>query len=78
MALEVLADLLEGAGRIVAKLTNDVLIEFICKGTGYFICKCFKQRINPDGLTAFIVGFGFWLVVVVSGFYLYAFIQHQS
>ena len=78
MALESLGELLEVAGRFVLKMLNEVLIEFLCKGTGYLICKRFNRQIDPDGFMVFVVGAMFWLVLIISAYQLYVFIEADA
>jgi hypothetical protein len=75
MALDVVGDFIEVAGRFLFRILNEVLVEFLCKGTGYLICKPFKSNVDPDGFLAFAVGFIFWLAAVILGFQLYEFIK---
>lgn len=75
MALDSVGDLLEVVGRFLFRILNEVLIEFLCKGTGYLICKPFKSNVDPDGFLVFSVGFVFWLCAVILGFHVYEFIQ---
>jgi len=78
MALEAVGELLEVVGRFLFRILNEALIEFLCKGTGYFICKPFKPTVDPDGFFVFLIGFVFWLAVVLLGFQAYEFIQIDS
>lgn len=75
MALEAVGDLLEVVGRFLLRILNEVLIEFLCRGTGYLICKPFKSNVDPDGFLVVAVGFIFWLSAIILGFHLYEFIQ---
>lgn len=75
MALDAVGDLLEVVGRFIFRILNEALVEFLCKGTGYLICKPFKSDVDPDGFLVFAVGLIFWVGVAILGFYLYEFIQ---
>lgn len=75
MAFDAVGDLLEIVGRFLFRILYEVLIEFLCKKTGYSICKSFKSDIDPDGFAVTAVGFIFWGGVILLGFYLYDFIQ---
>jgi len=74
MALDSVGDLLEVAGRFLFRILNEALVEFLCKGTGYLICKPFKSAVDRDGFLVFSVGFIFWVGAVLLGFNLYEFI----
>lgn len=65
MALDIVVDLIEVVARFVGRLVSEVLIEFLCKGMGFLICRKFNKGIDPDGFTVFIVGFLFWVIVAV-------------
>ncbi len=75
MALDIVGDFIEVAGRFLFRIFSEVLVEFLCKGTGYLICRPFKSKVDPDGFFVFAVGFVFWLAVAILSFQLYEFIQ---
>ena len=66
MALEGVADLIEVVARFIGRIFTEVLIEFLCKGMGYVICRKFNEDIYPDGFMVLIVGLSFWGIVIVS------------
>ena len=71
MALEGVADLIEVVARFIGRLITEVLIEFLCKGLGYLICRKFNEDIDPDGFIVLIVGLLFWVIVIVSAVLIY-------
>ena len=71
MALEGVADLTEVVVRFIGRLFTEVLIEFLCKGMGYLICRKFNEDIDPDGFMVLIVGLSFWVIVIVSAILIY-------
>ncbi len=71
MALEGVADLTEVVVRFIGRLFTEVLIEFLCKGMGYLICRKFNEDIDPDGFIVLIVGLLFWVIVIVSAVLIY-------
>ena len=71
MALEGVADLIEVVARFIGRLITEVLIEFLCKGMGYLICRKFNEDIDPDGFMVLIVGLSFWVIVIVSAVLIY-------
>ena len=71
MALEGVADLIEVVARFIGRLITEVLIEFLCKGMGYLICRKFNEDIDPDGFIVLIVGLLFWVIVIVSAVLIY-------
>ena len=71
MALEGVADLIEVVARFIGRLIIEVLIEFLCKGMGYLICRKFNEDIDPDGFIVLIVGLLFWVIVIVSAVLIY-------
>ena len=71
MALEGVVDLIEVVARFIGRLFSEVLIEFLCKGMGYLICRKFNEDIDPDGFIVLIVGLLFWVIVIVSAVLIY-------
>ncbi|MFD1591447.1 hypothetical protein [Alteromonas oceani] len=71
MALEGVADIIEIVARFIGRLFTEVLIEFLCKGMGYLICRKFNEDIDPDGFMVLIVGLSFWVIVIVSAILIY-------
>ena len=71
MALEGVADLTEVVVRFIGRLFTEVLIEFLCKGMGYLICRKFNEDIDTDGFIVLIVGLLFWVIVIVSAVLIY-------
>ncbi|MBR9791316.1 MAG: hypothetical protein GYB58_06145 [Gammaproteobacteria bacterium] len=71
MALEGVADLIEVGARFIGRLFTEVLIEFLCKGMGYLICRKFNEDIDPDGFMVLIVGLSFWVIVIISAVLIY-------
>ena len=71
MALEGVVDLIEVVARFIGRLITEVLIEFLCKGMGYLICRKFNEDIDPDGFIVLIVGLLFWVIVIVSAVLIY-------
>ena len=71
MALEGVADLIEVVARFIGRLFTKVLIEFLCKGMGYLICRKFNEVIDPDGFMVLIVGLLFWVIIIVSAVLIY-------
>jgi len=57
--------------RFIGRLFTEVLIEFLCKGMGYLICRKFNEDIDPDGFIVLIVGLLFWVIVIVSAVLIY-------
>ena len=71
MALEGVADLIEVVARFIGRLITEVVIEFLCKGMGYLICRKFNEDIDPDGFIVLVVGLLFWVIVIVSAVLIY-------
>ncbi|MDG6098514.1 hypothetical protein EXU34_13760 [Alteromonas sp. ZYF713] len=71
MALEGVVDLIEVVARFIGRLFTEVLIEFLCKGMGYLICRKFNEDIDPDGFMVLIVGLLFWVIVIVLAVLIY-------
>ena len=71
MALEGVVDLIEVVSRFIGRLFTEVLIEFLCKGMGYLICRKFNEDIDPDGFMVLIVGLSCWVIVIVSAVLIY-------
>ena len=70
--------MLEGAiefigviARFTGRMVTEILIEFLCKGVGFLICRIFNRNVDPDGLIAFVTGFVFWILVSVFAFAIY-------
>ncbi len=76
MALEAVAEVLSAIGRFVFRILCEVLVEFLCKGIGYFIWKHFKPSVNPDGALVAITGIVFWLLIFILCYQVYAFIAY--
>ena len=71
MALEGVVDLIEVVARFIGRLFSEVLIELLCKGMGYLICRKFNEDIDPDGFLVLIVGLSFWGFVIASAVLIY-------
>lgn len=71
MALDVVVDVIAATGRFVGRLLTEVVLELLCKGTGYLICKRVKPSIDPNGWQVGLVGLVLWVAVIGTGFYLY-------
>ena len=71
MALDGVVDLIEVVARFFGRIVSEVLVEFLCKGMGFLICRKFKKDIDPDGFMVFIVGFLFWVIFVILVFATY-------
>lgn len=65
VVLEGVVDLIEVGVRFIGWFFIEVLIEFLCKGMGYFICCKFNEDIDLDGFMVFIVGLLFWVIVII-------------
>lgn len=50
-------------GELIAKFVA-FIVDHLIKGVGYFLCLPFKRSANPDGPFVYLVGTGFWFVVV--------------
>ena len=77
MAIDGVVDLIEVVGRFFGRVVSEVIIEFLCKGGGYFICRKFNKDINPDCFTVFLVGFIFWITIALLLFATYEFLLFQ-
>lgn len=69
MALEIIGEAAEGLLRIIGRVLFEVFFEFLLKGAGYVICRCFGREVDPDGAAAALVGLLFW-IAVGCGLYL--------
>ena len=71
MALDGAVDLIEVIARFFRRIVSEVLVEFLCKGMGFLICRKFKKDIDPDVFMVIIVGFLFLVIFAVLVFSTY-------
>ena len=75
MAVEAIGEIFTGVFRFLFRIITEVLLEFLLKGTGYFICRPFSKNINPDGFKVLITGFAFWVLMFIVAFKVFNLIQ---
>lgn len=71
---EIAGEILGGFLRLRGYILTETVFEVLIKGTGYFICRPFYKRVNPDGILVVFVGLLFWGLVLYLGFMVYSFI----
>lgn len=74
---EIAGEILGGILRLLGYFLAETVFEVLIKGAGYFICRLFCKRVNPDGIPAVFVGMLFWCLVLYLGFVVYSFIAQQ-
>lgn len=74
---EIAGDLLGGIFRFIGRFFAEIILEIIIKGTGYFICRIFSKRVDPDGILVVMVGLIFIGMVGFGILAFYEFIQLQ-
>lgn len=68
---EIASGVLGGALRVVGDFFLEVVLEFLIRGPGYWLCKPFKKDVDPDGGLVLLVGGAFWAIVAVGGWLIY-------
>lgn len=63
--------------RLLGYFLAETVFEVLIKGAGYFICRPFYKRVNPDGILAVFVGALFWILISYLGYMVYSFIAQQ-
>ena len=71
MALEAVVDVIEVVARFIGRFISEAIIEFMCKGAGYLICRIFKRNVDSEGVTVLIVGLIFWIAVGIISYQTY-------
>ena len=61
--------------RFIGQFFAEIVFEIAIKGTGYFICRLFGRRVNPDGYLATFAGLLFWGLIGIAVFWLFEHIQ---
>ncbi len=73
MPIEELAEgLFKFLGKFLLQFVVEVVLEILIKGPGYLLTRLFlKKNTDGDGWVTIIVGILFWIVVSVSGYFIY-------
>lgn len=58
-------------GEVVGHVLVEVVLEFLVKGPGFFICRLFKPDIDPDSGWSVVAGLLFWAVLGGMGYLVY-------
>lgn len=74
---EIAGEILGGFLRLLGYILTETVFEVLIKGAGYFICRPFCKRVNPDGILAIFVGALFWALVGYLGYVVYSYIYQQ-
>ena len=75
MAIEVVVEIFKGVFRFIFRILTEVLMEFMLKGAGYFICRPFSRKINPDSFKVLIIGLVFWVLLLIATLKVLNFVQ---
>jgi len=68
---EVAGGVFRVAGRFIAEIVVQLLLELAVQGVGYVICKPFKADVKEDGALVTVVGLLFWVLVLGATFGVY-------
>ena len=49
--------------RFIGYCMTEVVVEILCRGAGYRICRLFSSNVNRESFRVFIVGLIFWGVI---------------
>jgi predicted PurR-regulated permease PerM len=74
---EIAGELFGGVFKFLGRLFFEFFIEILIKGTGYFICRMFSKRVNPDGMLVVLVGLVFLGLLAIVFFMVFDLIQLQ-
>jgi hypothetical protein len=58
---------------VLARILFDVVFATLVRGPGFVIVKVVtrSEKVDPDGIAAFIAGVAFWGVLAAGGWWLY-------
>ena len=60
MIIEALSEFGLGIVRFISYCVTEVVVEILCRGAGYRICRLFSSNVKRDGFRVFFVGLIFW------------------
>ncbi len=70
--IEVVSEFSSAIVRFLGYCCTEIVIELMCRGMGYRICRIFSPSVKRESFGVFITGFVFWLIVLVGGAILYS------
>jgi hypothetical protein len=61
MALEIVGEVLVEGLKLVGRVLFELLFEVFIRGTGYWICRIFSNRVKIDDNIVAVIGLLFWI-----------------
>ncbi len=74
---EIAGDFLGGVVKFIGRFFIEFVFEMLVKGSGYFICRLFSKRVDPDGILVVFVGLVFLSLIALGSLAVYDFVQLQ-
>ena len=66
MAFDFLAETSAGVVRFVFSCITEGVVEFLCRKTGYLICRIFNKNVSYEGVFVVVVGLFFWIGLIIA------------